>query len=66
MIAMRATYQFLAPVHVEVEDGRVVRVTVLDEAPGTDPIFIDGDPAYLQSAVEQSLEGEWPAWEFGH
>jgi hypothetical protein len=63
---MRVTYQFLAPVHVEVEDGRVLRVTVLDEAPVTDPIFIEGDPAYLQSAVAQSLEVEWPPWEFGY
>jgi hypothetical protein len=63
---MRVVYQFLVPVHVEVADGRVVAVTVLDEAPVADPTFIDGDANYLPDAVEASLETEWPAWQFGY
>lgn len=33
----RVVFQFLVPVHVEVEDGLVGRVTIIDETPVRDP-----------------------------
>src|SRR3546814_9411708 len=39
----RVVFQYLVPVHVEVEDGLVCRVTVIDETPVRDPIAVDGD-----------------------
>jgi hypothetical protein len=63
---MRVIYQFMVPVHVEVEDGRVKSVIVVDEAPITDPTFVDGDLNYLPEAVESSMTAPWPAWRFGY
>ena len=34
----RVVLQYLVPVHVEVEDGLVCRVTVIDETPVLDPV----------------------------
>ena len=36
-------FQYLVPVHVEVEDGLVVCVTVIDETPVRDPTLVEGD-----------------------
>lgn len=63
----KATYQFMAPVCVEVENDVVTRVVVIDEAPVNDPSFIEGDRGYFRRAVNASLDGQsWPAWEFGY
>ena len=64
---MKITYQFMVPVRVEVEDGVVTRVVVVDEASVTMPTFVDGDRSYLREAVAASENGQsWPAWEFGY
>jgi len=63
----KVTYQFLVPVHVEVEDDVVIEVVVLDEVRVDDPSFVDGDREYLREAVGASLDGQsWPAWRFGY
>lgn len=63
----KVTYQFMVPVHVEVEDDVVTEVVVLDEARVDDPTFVDGDREYLQEAVTASLDGQsWPAWKLGY
>lgn len=63
----KVTYQFMAPVCVEVENGVVTRVVVIDEASVNEPSFVDGDRDYFERAVSASLDGQsWPAWEFGY
>ena len=63
----RVVFQFLVPVHVEVEDDQVTCVTVIDETPVSDPIVVEGDPAYLAAAVAASDDGQpWPSWRFGY
>jgi len=63
----RVVFQYFVPVHVEVEDGRIVRVTVIDEVPVRDPTLVEGDPADLADAVAASDDGQdWPAWRFGY
>jgi hypothetical protein len=63
----KVTYQFMVPVHVEVEDDVVTEVVVLDEVRVDDPSFVDGDRQYLREAVRVSLDGQsWPAWRFGY
>ena len=47
----RVVFQYLVPVHVEVEDGLVVCVTVIDETPVRDPTLVEGDAGYLPQAV---------------
>ena len=60
-------FQYLVPVHVEVEDGLVSRVTVIDETPVRDPTVVDGDPEYLTQAVAAADGGQsWPSWRFGY
>lgn len=60
-------FQYLVPVHVEVEDGLVARVTVIDETPVRDPTVVEGDPAYLPEALAASDDGQsWPSWQFGY
>ena len=55
------------PVHVEVEDGLVVCVTVIDETPVRDPSLIEGDADYLPEAVAAADDGQpWPSWRFGY
>lgn len=39
----RVVFSYLVPVHVEVEDGLVSRVTVIDETPVADPTLVEGD-----------------------
>lgn len=66
-MARKVTYQFMVPVHVEVEDDIVTEVIVLDEARVGNPMFVDGDLSYLQRAVAASLDGQsWPAWQFAY
>jgi len=61
----RATFQYLVPVHVEVEDGHVVCVTL--ETPVQDPILVEGDASYLPEAVAAADNGQpWPSWRFGY
>ncbi|AUC97536.1 hypothetical protein CWS35_27255 [Bradyrhizobium sp. SK17] len=63
----RVLFQFLVPVHVEVEDGLVGRVTIIDETPVCDPVVVEGDPAYLADAVRAADDGQaWPSWQFGY
>src|SRR3546814_19628703 len=63
----RVVFQYLVPVHVEVEDGLVCRVTVIDETPVRDPIAVDGDAVYLAEAVRAADDGQaWPSWRFGY
>ncbi len=64
---MRVVYQFMIPVCVEVKDGKVSSVIVIDETPVADPTYVEGARTYLAAAVEESLNGQdWPAWEFGY
>jgi len=63
----KVSYQFMVPVHVEVEDDIVTQVIVLDEARGSRPTFVDGDRSYLRLAIAASVNGQsWPAWQFGY
>lgn len=61
----RVVFQYLVPVHVEVEDGLVARV--IDETPVRDPAVVEGDPAYLDDAVRAADDGQpWPSRQFGY
>lgn len=63
----RVVFAYLVPVHVEVEDGFVVGVTVLDETPIRNPTLVEGGPAHLAEAVAAADGGqEWPSWSFGY
>lgn len=63
----RVVFSFPVPVHVEVEDGLVVRVTVIDETPVSDPVVVEGDPDYLAEAADAAENGQpWPSWSFGY
>lgn len=63
----RVVFQYLVPVHVEVEDGLVVCVTVIDETPVRDPTPVEGDTGYLPEAVTAADDGQpWPSWRFGY
>ncbi len=63
----RVVFSYLVPVHVEVEDGLVVGVTVIDETPVRHPAVVEGDPAYLAEAVAAVDDGQdWPSWSFGY
>lgn len=63
----RVVFSYLVPVHVEVEDGLVSSVTVIDETPVKDPCVIEGNPAYLAEAIAASDDGQpWPSWRFGY
>jgi hypothetical protein len=63
----RVVFQYLVPVHVEVEDGLVCCVTVIDETPVTDPAVVEGDASYLAAAVAAADDGQaWPSWQFGY
>jgi hypothetical protein len=55
------------PVHVEVEDGLVGCVTIIDETPVRRPTVVEGDPSYLEEAVRAADDGQsWPSWQFGY
>lgn len=63
----RVIFQYLVPVHVEVEDDLVCRVTVIDETPVHDPAVVEGDASYLAEAVAAADDGQpWPSWRFGY
>lgn len=63
----RVIFQYLVPVHVEVEDDLVCRVTVIDETPVRDPAVVEGDASYLAEAVAAADDGQpWPSWRFGY
>lgn len=63
----RVVFQYLVQVHVEVEDGVVYRVTVIDGTPVRDPTVVEGQSAYLDEAVRASDDGQpWPSWQFGY
>lgn len=63
----RVVFQYLVPVHVEVEDGLVCRVTIIDETPVRHPTVVEGDSAYLDAAVGASDDGQpWPSSQFGY
>ena len=63
----RVVFQYLVPVHVEVEHGIVNCVTVIDETPVRDPIFVEGDADLLPAAVAAADDGQdWPSWQFGY
>ena len=66
-VPRRAVFQYLVPVHVEVEDGLVARVTVIDETPVRNPTIVEGDPSYLAEAIRAADDGQsWPSWQFGY
>lgn len=63
----RVVFQYLVPVHVEVEDGLVAHVTVIDDTPVSDPTVVEGDPAYLDDAVRAADHRQpWPSWQFSY
>jgi hypothetical protein len=63
----RIVFQYLVPVHVEVEDGLVCSVTVIDETPVENPTVVEGDARYLDEAVKAADDGQsWPCWRFGY
>ena len=63
----RVVFAYRVPVHVEVEDGLVSRVTVIDETPVADPTVVEGDAGYLAEAVAAADDGQaWPSWQFGY
>ena len=63
----RIVFAYRVPVHVEVEDGLVSRVTVIDETPVADPTVVEGDASYLAEAVAAADDGQaWPSWQFGY
>lgn len=63
----RVVFQYLVPVHVEVEDGLVCAVTVIDETPVENPTVVEGNADYLEEAVKSADDGQpWPSWRFGY
>ncbi len=63
----RVVFQYLVPVHVEVEDGLVCGVTVIDETPVENPTVVEGDADYLEEAAKAANDGQpWPSWRFGY
>jgi hypothetical protein len=63
----RVVFQYLVPVHVEVEDGLVCAVMVSDETPVENPTFVEGHADYLDEADNAADDGQsWPSWEFGY
>ena len=63
----RVVFQYLVPVLVEIEDGIVGRVTIIDETPVRDPVVVEGDPADLADAARAADNGQaWPSWQFGY
>ena len=56
-------FEYLVPVHVEVEDGVVSSVTVIDETPVRCLTIVVGDTSYLPEAVAAADNGQaWPFW----
>ena len=62
----RVVFQYFVPVHVEVDDGLVTCVTVIDETPVRDPSFVEGEATYLAEALAAADDGQaWPSWQLG-
>lgn len=62
----RVVFQYLTSVQVEVVDGLVVAVMVIDETPIRDPTVVEGEAAYLDEAVTAANDGQaWPSWSIG-
>ena len=62
----RVVFQYFVPVHVEVEDGLVASVTLLDGTPLHNPTVVEGDAEYLPQAVAAANDGQaWQSWQFG-
>lgn len=60
-------FQYLVPVHVEVEGGQVICVTVINEMPVSHPTLVEGNRADLDDAVRAADDGQsWPSWQFGY
>ena len=58
----RVVFQYFVPVHVEVEDGLVACVTVIDETPVRDAHFVEGEASYLAEALAAAEDGQaWPS-----
>jgi hypothetical protein len=65
--ARHVVFQYFVPVQVEVDDGLVACVTVIDETPVRDPTVVEGDDSYLPEAVAAADDGQaWPSWRFGY
>lgn len=65
--ARRVVFQYFVPVHVEVDDGLVTCVTVIDETPVRNPIVVEGDASYLPEAAAAADDGQaWPSWRFAY
>ncbi|MBX9841311.1 MAG: hypothetical protein K2Z80_05835 [Xanthobacteraceae bacterium] len=63
----RVVFQYFVPVHVEVEDGFVCTVTVVDETPVKYPTVVEGNADYLEEAAKAADDGQpWPSWQFGY
>lgn len=63
----RVAFHDVIPVHVEVEEGFISRVTVIDETPVRDPPGRRGDAAHLLEAVAAADDGQtWPSRQFGY
>lgn len=63
----RVVFQYFVPVHVDVEDGLVHSVTVIDETPVENPTVVEGDTDYLKEAVKTADDGQsWPSWQLGY
>ena len=61
----RVVFQYLVPIVVEVVDGLVTSVTIIDSAPIADPVIVEGEERSLTAAVEAAEDGQaWPSWEF--
>jgi hypothetical protein len=66
-VPRRVVFQYLVPVHVEVEDGLVCSVTVIEETPVENPTVVGGDADYLDEAVKAADDGQSrPSWQFGY
>jgi len=62
----RVVFRYLVPVHVEVEDGLVISVNVIDDTPVLNPVVVEGEADYLTTAVAAAHDGQaWPSWRFG-
>jgi hypothetical protein len=62
----RVVFQYLVPVHVEIEDGLVVCVTIIDETPVRDPSWSKAMPATCRRRRRRRRRPAWPSWRFGY
>jgi len=63
---VRTVFEYRLPVRVEVVDGLVCSVTVMDSGPIRDAVLVEGEPDGLADAVAQASDGQpWPSWDYG-